>query len=407
MTSSSGLATNTRRLELYIRGSVYVLLLTEPLIVLGLVLGMVPAPPGGVVALIASLVQAVINVVAARWALTAMRHSGRWPTSRLGVAALACWAVASLIITVVFVATIDVFQSGPLMLAVAVGAPVATLSPMLRPRTILIATVIGGVLIGIGAHGLQGFDWPTAAVMATSTTIALIMTTFSFWLFGWMLRVIWELEDARAAAAGLAIAEERLRISRDLHDLFGRTLATVAVKSELAAELIKRGRDTEAADEMSAVRKLAEQSGHDVGQVVRGYRETGLETELAGARSLLDSAGIRCVVSGGPPADLNPDLASALVWILRESVTNVIRHSKAHECFITVNIGDPLRLIVTNDGAGHGPLTSAATGGSGLVGMSQRLVPFGGALTYGTVAGRFTVEAVVPAPRPQVLEVLR
>ena len=161
MTSSSGLATNTRRLELYIRGSVYFLLLTEPLLVLGWVLGTVPAPPGGVVALIASLVQAVINVVAARWALTAIRRSNRWPSSRLGVAALVGWAVASLVIAVVFVVTIDAFRSGPLMLAVAVGAPVATLSPMLRPRIILIAAVIGGVLIGIGAHVLQGFDWPT------------------------------------------------------------------------------------------------------------------------------------------------------------------------------------------------------------------------------------------------------
>jgi len=238
-------------------------------------------------------------------------------------------------------------------------------------------------------------------------TIALVMITFSFWLFGWMLRVIWELEDARAAAAGLAIAEERLRISRDLHDLFGRTLATVAVKSELAAELIKRGQDTAAAAEIGAVRKLAEQSGHDVGQVARGFRETGLDNELPGARSLLDSAGIRCVVSGGAPADLDPELAYALVWMLRESVTNVIRHSKARECFITVTAGDPLRLIVTNDGAGHGPATPSAARGSGLVGMSQRLIPFGGALTYGAVAGRFTVEAVVPARRRQVSEVPR
>lgn len=184
-------------------------------------------------------------------------------------------------------------------------------------------------------------------------------------------------------------------------------LGTNGAGKTSTVELIKRGHDTAAAAEIGAVRKLAEQSGHDVGQLVRGFQNTSLETELAGARSLLDSAGIRCVVSGGAPADLKPNLASALVWILRESVTNVIRHSKARECFITLDTGDPLRLIVTNDGAGHGPATPSAAGGSGLVGMSQRLIPFGGALTYGAVAGRFTVEAVVPARRPQVLEVPR
>jgi two-component system sensor histidine kinase DesK len=219
-----------------------------------------------------------------------------------------------------------------------------------------------------------------------------------------MIRVVRELVEARHRAAQLAVAEERLRISRDLHDLFGRTLAAVALKSELAGELLRRDRPEQAAAEIGAVRALAEQAGGEVRQVVRGFRRVDLTEELSGARALLDSAGIRCVVHADGAGRLAPDTAAALAWTLREAVTNVIRHSRAGECFITLAAEDPVRLVVTNDGAPSGAGTSGDRG-SGLVGMAERLAAVDGTLVRHHRGGRYTVEARVPAVRAYRAEV--
>ena len=305
----------------------------------------------------------------------------------------------SLATLVVIVVNLDLqAASGSGTLIVPAGATLAAIAPALRPRFVLLAGVAGAVLTAATAYVAGVVDLPTAAGVAVGLTLSLTAFGFTFWLSGWMLAVVWELDAARTSAAELAIAEERLRIARDLHDLYGRTLATVAVKSELAAELIRRGRPEVAADEIAAVRVIADQSGRDMRQLVRGYREADLAAELSGARALLDSAGIRCVVSGVVPVDLASETASSLGWMLRESITNVIRHSSAKECIISVVSGSELRLTITNDGAGQPE--AAGSPGSGLLGMGERLTAVGGHLEHWSAGDRFTVEAVVPARQP-------
>src|SRR5690606_36238629 len=99
-------------------------------------------------------------------------------------------------------------------------------------------------------------------------------------------RVSWDQERRRELDARLAAAEERLRFSRDLHDTFGRTLSTVAVKAELAAELASRGKDG-AVEEMREVRRVAEEALKEMRELVAGIRSPELSVELEGARSLL------------------------------------------------------------------------------------------------------------------------
>lgn len=208
---------------------------------------------------------------------------------------------------------------------------------------------------------------------------------------GWMLRVVRELDRARGTAARLAVAEERLRFSRDLHDVFGRVLSTVAVKSELAAELTPV-RPEQAAATMLEVRQLAQDSLTEVRAVAAGYRQADLGAELRGARGLLDSAGIACTVRG-EDLDFPEQVRTAFGWAVREAVTNVIRHSTATRCAIEL-ARDPgeCRLEVGNDGV----VGRTGDGGTGLAGLAERLAPLGGRLSTERSGDRFVLRVTLP-----------
>ncbi|SDS10536.1 two-component system, NarL family, sensor histidine kinase DesK [Friedmanniella luteola] len=397
MSSTSSLGTDTRRLELYIRSSLYVLLLCEPLL---LVTAFVDRPALAVVAVL----HTAANSLVCRWSMTGRQR----PSFRLGAlptAGLVGWAVLSLGLAA---ATADATLGDlPLPLAVVVvGTSLGSIACALRHRVLVAAALVGAVASGLALVGLGGVPAGSAVPLVVACALLLLGLVYTFWSSGWMVRVVRELVEARHRAAQLAVAEERLRISRDLHDLFGRTLAAVAVKSALAGELLRRDRPEQAADEIAAVRALAEQAGGEVRQVVRGVRRVDLAEELAGARALLDSAGIRCVVHAAGAERLAPDAAAALAWTLREAVTNVIRHSRAGECVITLAAEDPVRLVVTNDGA---PVSAAPSGpggrGTGLAGMAERLAAVDGELVRHHAGGRFTVEARLPAARAHRAEV--
>ena len=153
-----------------------------------------------------------------------------------------------------------------------------------------------------------------------------------------------DLDEASDAQAQLAVAEERLRFSRDVHDVLGRRLSTIAVQAELAATLSARG-DERAAERMLEVRGVAHEALREARELARGYRATDLLKELEGARSLLRSAGIDVQLS----VDAMPRAwHEAAGWVVRESVTNVLRHSSASVVKISYADG---RLRVDNDGA--------------------------------------------------------
>ena len=208
-----------------------------------------------------------------------------------------------------------------------------------------------------------------------------------------------ELDRSRTAHARLAVAEERLRFARDLHDVLGRNLSLIAVQSELAAELARRG-DQDAAGQMLQVRQVAHDSLREMRAVVSGYRTADLGTELAGAQEVLRSAGMSCRVTGDP-AGLPADVQAALGWVVREGTTNIIRHSDVTACTIELHLldspGTPraVTLRMDNDRV-HTP--AAGAGGSGLAGLGERLAGLGGSITTGHPRnGHFRLEASLPA----------
>lgn len=250
----------------------------------------------------------------------------------------------------------------------------------------------GALVLAFGAGGAV-FILAIWLVHATATepyslfiwgpTIAAMV--FTGWIAAWMLRVMADLKEARDAAGWLAASEERARISRDLHDLFGQTLASIAVKSELAAELTRRGRNERAEQEMRAIHALADESGERVRAVVRGYRELDLTAEVSGARAVLESAGIVCDTSTVEVEDLQ--VASTFAWVLREGVTNILRHSDASRAVIELT---PNRLVISNDAP-----QPMKPGVGGLAGMRERMETIGGGVECKHEGDRFVVTAQV------------
>ncbi|TYB67119.1 hypothetical protein FXF51_14585 [Nonomuraea sp. PA05] len=213
------------------------------------------------------------------------------------------------------------------------------------------------------------------------------------WVWIWMLAE--EALKGREAHTKLALAEERLRFARDLHDLVGHQLSAIAVKTELAVRLSDV--DGEAAKaEMAEVNTLTRKALKELRQAVRGYRELDLAAEVNSVKGVLEAAGVRCEVRL-PYRELPPGVAPVFAYVVREAVTNVLKHSTATFCEITIRFTEQeAELSVRNDGAAR---RQAVDLGSGLAGMSERLGAVGGRVTAAPAAdGHFLLTAVVSLP---------
>jgi two-component system sensor histidine kinase DesK len=218
--------------------------------------------------------------------------------------------------------------------------------------------------------------------------LTIATASLAVWGLVSVLRRNRELADAREELARLAVSEERLRFARDLHDIIGHTLTAVSVKAELAGRLIGRD-DDRAGAEIADVERLARDALRDVRATVQGYRGVSLAGELASARSVLAAAGITAeiptAVDGVPGG--NRELFG---WVVREGVTNVVRHSGATRVLIAVT---PSTVEVTDDGtstlrrADGVDSVNDLDHGTGLSGLRERLRTAGGTLTVGPVAG--------------------
>ncbi|MFT4294874.1 MAG: histidine kinase [Micropruina sp.] len=265
--------------------------------------------------------------------------------------------------------------------------------PDTRPMLVgLTGVAVGQLAVWVGPH--PGLAEPTPRVViaywSAFATAALLGYAV---MFRNVLTSTRELERARFDTARLAVTEERLRFSRDLHDVFGRTLSAVALKAELAAEQARRGRP-EAVDTMHEVQSIATRALDEVRAVVRGYRESDLNAEVAGARSLLEASGIDVTTVVDGVAALPAPVARAFAWVVREGTTNILRHADADQARVAVTI-DPgaARLVLHNDR----PHPASERIGSGLAGLTERLAEVGGILSVQRGDDSFTLTATVDA----------
>lgn len=172
----------------------------------------------------------------------------------------------------------------------------------------------------------------------------------------------------------LAKVAERERIARDLHDVLGHTLTVIVLKSELASKLIDRDSATARA-EIKEVERISRQALAEVREAIRGYRAESLDSEIRRACGTLETAGIK-VESQPEPFSLSPQQESVLALVLREAVTNVVRHADARNCRLSLRqVNGHYRLEVADDGNG-----ANQPEGNGLRGMRERVEELGGRL---------------------------
>ncbi|MDH6451254.1 two-component system sensor histidine kinase DesK [Streptomyces sp. SAI-149] len=288
---------------------------------------------------------------------------------------------------------VDTAAGGIFAVVLIFGAGVIALG--LRDRKRIFA-LVGGFAAGAGVIAFPlGLPGPATLAAMVAVLLGAGFLAFTSVFSVWLLTAVYELDEARETRARLAVAEERLRFGRDLHDVMGRNLAVIALKSELAVQLARRGRE-EAVNQMTEVQRIAQETQREVRDVVRGYREADLEVELTGARGVLIAAGIACEITG-EPGELPAEVQSALGWVVREATTNVLRHGDAKRCTVAVRTEEErVELTVENDGVLR---SSGGAGGSGLAGLRERLAAVAGTLEAGPAReGVFRLVAQVPLP---------
>ncbi|QNN51152.1 sensor histidine kinase [Nocardioides mesophilus] len=330
--------------------------------------------------------------------------SSRSPWERWG------WAVAAVWLVFLAYPVIETFQtdaSAPVKgVALALIAAYAVVylfgwsvwrDHALKIWVAMLLLALGTVpVIGIEAIGLTPYLGAFSALMVPApwwkgtTVISALLPILSliggdfpafFFLMVWpiigfctAMRVFFELEArSEDARAELALVAERDRLARDVHDVLGHSLTALSIKAELAARLIDVD-PARARAELESIQETARQALREVRSTVGGLRAANLEAELATAPRVLADAGIETHLVG-TVADTDPRHRTLLAWVLRESVTNVVRHARASMVSIELS---PSGLVVADDGTGFE--ANGGHDGNGLRGMRERVSAAGGTL---------------------------
>jgi two-component system sensor histidine kinase DesK len=208
-----------------------------------------------------------------------------------------------------------------------------------------------------------------------------------------------KLRMAQEEIEHLAKTAERERIARDIHDVLGHSLSLIVLKSELAGRLLD-SQPSRAALEIAEIETAARQALAEVRKTITGYRSEGFASELARAAQILETAGVRLNRPAKAPY-LTPRHEATLSLVLREAVTNIVRHAGASECSIEVSTArDSTQLVIADDGRGD-----IQQEGNGLRGMRERVRELGGSLSLDSHRGtRLRIELPQFGENAEVVE---
>ncbi|MGZ4196832.1 MAG: sensor histidine kinase [Solirubrobacteraceae bacterium] len=263
-------------------------------------------------------------------------------------------------------------------------------SPLSFFGVLLCTALCVGSLIAADAPAgaIFGFSTPTLGIGMLMLVVADLRTRNR------------ELHAARAELARLAVADERARFARDLHDLLGHSLSVIALKAELAGRLM-REKPSEAAGHVADIEQVARGALTEVREAVSGYRRPTLDDEIAGAKMALAAAGIEAQVER-PTVTFDPAIEAVLAWTVREGATNVIRHSGAEHCSVKVSAGlGEAGVEVVDDGHGCADVAANGHDGHGLEGLRERVARLQGEIEAGAVAaGGYRLAVRVPVTAP-------
>jgi len=281
-------------------------------------------------------------------------------------------------------------------------------------------TVWTGLYVAVPEQGITVSERLAPALMIY-VVAALAATGLLVYGLSWLAGLARRLEEMHGELARMAVVRERLRIARDVHDLLGLGLAAIALKADLIERLIGR-KDPRALAEIEEVGRISASARAEMRQVTGDGQRLSLAREVAAAQQLLGWAGVE--MDAEVPSQALPQAADAvLAVVLREAVTNVLRHSAAAACTIRLTAGNGrARLQISNDGVAGGqpadqqsptdpalradPALRRATPawpgpddhpGSGLHNLASRLAAAGGRLTSGQTGDCFELTAEIPA----------
>jgi two-component system, NarL family, sensor histidine kinase DesK len=244
----------------------------------------------------------------------------------------------------------------------------------LRAMPAVLAMAVAALVVPVAVT-----SWHVSLVKSVDdfTPIAIPVVAFVTFAVVQVLRGNNALAEARSELARLAAENERIRIARDLHDLLGHSLTTITVKAGLARRLgsVDQGR---ANQEIAEVEALARQALTDMRAAVGNYRDVTLSGELATGRELLRAAGIVPDLPRAVDA-VDPEHAELFGWVVREGLTNVVRHAHASRCSVRLS-GSAVEIV--DDGVGG---AAPASAGNGLAGLRERVAAAGGVVESGPV----------------------
>ncbi|SFT36053.1 two-component system, NarL family, sensor histidine kinase DesK [Actinopolyspora lacussalsi subsp. righensis] len=254
------------------------------------------------------------------------------------------------------------------------GSILLTLRPSVAVPVFVVIVTSMGVLGALYGRGL---------IANVHLVVSAVITGLVVYGLTRLAGLVGELYSAREELARLAVAEERLRFARDLHDLLGPNLSAITLKSEISIKALAEQPET-SKREMEEVLEISRKALNDTRSVASAYSSLSLEDECRSARSILTAAEVDVRVERDGNAFSGP-VDAVLATVLREGVANVLRHSKAEVCEISVQTVDGNACVdIVNDGLPRSRVDSASEGtGNGIDNLSHRVGALGGTLTAG------------------------
>jgi two-component system, NarL family, sensor histidine kinase DesK len=316
--------------------------------------------PGAVVRWLGSALIIAFGVVFVT-SFAMRRRAGRRDTQLPALGAAALVVVGAALV----VGTAIVLRTNTLQMLAFVAVMAIFLLPARWGPAVVLGLIVGTLA---AEHALVG--WSSRG----ATQFQIFASALAMWGVLQLVTRNSELAAAREEIAQLAVEQERTRFARDLHDILGHSLTVVSVKAELASRLVTLD-PARAAAEMDEVQRLSRQALADVREAVAGYRVVSLSGSLASARSALAAAGIDAELPASAD-DVPAERRELFGWVIREGVTNVVRHSGASRCWVALS---PSTVEILDDGRGPQP----GTAGTGLRGLRERVDAAGGTLTVG------------------------
>lgn len=275
------------------------------------------------------------------------------------------WRVLAVLVTLIGAAALVIGINALGMVTFVVAFAMFTL-PLPAALGIGVAGIAAAVLLPLSL-GVLGETWsfvPIVLMVGVATAVVRVLEQRG--------------ADHQQMAAEMALIAERERVARDVHDVLGHSLTVVTVKAELAQRLL----DTDpqrAAAELAHIQSLTREALAELRATVAGLRVARLSDELGAAAAALADAGVAADLPADPSI-VDPRHRIVLAWVLREAVTNVVRHSAARCCAVAIG---PSMLSVTDDGRGP----AGCQEGNGLRGVRERVAAAGGKLSFGPGTG--------------------